>query len=503
MVAASLLAQPVWLATPALAQGKITADRLPTLGDPTVDELSPMAEQKLGQAIWKDLQRQKAVYEDPEIQAYLTALGQRLLQAAQQAGYADPEQTVRLFAVKDPTLNAFALPGGYIGVHTGLIAATANEGELASVLAHEIGHVTQRHIARMLSRSKQTSLLMMGAMVLAMLAASNSPNGAQGMMALGSTLAIGDQMGFSRDAEREADRIGLVILQGAGFAPQTMIGMFQKLQQASKFYESVTSPAYLRSHPMTVERYSDVQARLRDLGGAASATAGAASHAEFEFALVRARARAMSDTSVDGLRTQARRLQADLNLAQSDLDKAALNYGLAVIALEQRQFMQAQTWLDKARQLAPAPHPAFDRLQILRQAGLGEQRERLRLAQQAVARYPDSVPLQREVTDALMANGRDKEATDLLLVLVRQHKDDAALWGDLAKAWQAQGKSAQHHAAMAERYVLLGGTQAAIEQLTLARQDKQANFVDASMIDARLTELRAQRRIEVDEERRR
>src|ERR1039457_1405174 len=201
----SLLALFLAFLPPALAEG------LPDLGDARQVELSPQMERRIGESIMRDMRLHEPDFvDDAEATAYLNALGNRLV-----ANSEDVRQDFEFFLVKDPTLNAFALPGGYIGVHTGLIVAAQSESELAAVLAHEIAHVTQRHMARMASKEGQLSAAMLAAMVLAILARNSQAGSAAA--AIGQASAITAQIGYTRDFEREADRLGFLTLEKSGF----------------------------------------------------------------------------------------------------------------------------------------------------------------------------------------------------------------------------------------------------------------------------------------------
>ena len=265
------------------------ANNLPRLGDAAAEDLSPAAERRLGERIMRDIRRDASVSDDVELAGYLNSLAAALTASAQGHSF-------ELFLVKDPTMNAFALPGGFIGVHTGLIIAAETESELASVVAHEIGHVTQRHIARMLSDQRQTTLGTLASLVLAALAARSSPQAAIGIVTMASGAQQQQMLAFSRDAEREADRVGMDTLRASGFDPNGMVAFFGRLQQSSRTYES-TAPAYMRSHPMTVERIADMQARVQE--------GRYRQHPDsIEFRLARARLRALGDGSVDALRAE-------------------------------------------------------------------------------------------------------------------------------------------------------------------------------------------------------
>ncbi|GAO25564.1 peptidase M48 Ste24p [Alicycliphilus sp. B1] len=209
------------------------------------------------------------------LQEYVQDLFQALVQAARERGELSPELQERfawqILLGRDRTVNAFALPGGYFGVHLGLIGVVSTRDELASVLAHELSHVTQRHIARLMAQQGRQTPLMLGAMILGALAAAKNPAAAQAMMVGGQALAVQNQLNFSRDMEREADRVGFGLMQPAGFAPQGFVGMFDKLQQANRINDNGSWP-YLRSHPLTTQRIADMHSRVPQ-GAAAPAPA--------------------------------------------------------------------------------------------------------------------------------------------------------------------------------------------------------------------------------------
>src|SRR6185436_6069748 len=194
--------------------------------------------------------------DDPEVSEYLAALGSRLSQASIGA-----RQDFEFFAIRDPSINAFALPGGFIAVHTGLISTSETESELASVLSHEIAHVTQRHIARMLGQQQQMQMPMLAALAAAILLGRSRPDLASGAAVAAQAGAVQTQLSYSRDFEREADRLGFRALETAGFDPHAMAGFFEKMQRASRIADDGTMPGYLRTHPVTIERIADAQNR--------------------------------------------------------------------------------------------------------------------------------------------------------------------------------------------------------------------------------------------------
>ena len=236
---------------------------LPSLGTVAGADLTTMDERHLGEQLMRRVRADASFMNDPEATDYLNRLGYRLVAAADPSPY-----DFFFFPIRNKTLNAFALPGGFIAVHSGLIIAAKNESELAGVIGHEIGHVTQRHIARMLQQSEGSLAMTLGSILLALLAAraggSSGGDAAMGIMMGTQAAMIQNQLGYSRDAEREADRVGLQSLQNAGFDPHGMEAFFERLQKNNRWYESA-STSYISTHPLTTERISDMQNRTRTL----------------------------------------------------------------------------------------------------------------------------------------------------------------------------------------------------------------------------------------------
>ncbi|MFM8881956.1 MAG: M48 family metalloprotease [Betaproteobacteria bacterium] len=453
---------------------------LPALGDPSSESLSPSTERKLGESIMRDIRRSQAGDEDLDVIAYLEALGSRLIDASKSG------QDFEFFLVRDSSLNAFALPGGFIGVHAGLIAAAESESELAGVLAHEIGHVTQRHIARMLGKSRDAGIAQMVGLVLAALAARSNPQATPGLIALGQQMAQDQMLSFSRDAEREADRIGFDTLTRAGFDPQGMVSFFGRIQRASRVYESA-APAYLRTHPLTTERMSDMQARIRQerykqwpdsLG----------------FRLIRARMQALLDPSVDGLRRSAERFEFQIK-EQSTLDLVAAWFGLASVREAQLRWHDAYQAAQLARDYLQheglnndSAASAIERLQIQALAGQGNMQEAIARSEAALQQFARQKRLVLAHAELLLRAQRQSEARRWVESMLSERQDDLRAWDLLSKIYASQGQRALTHRARAEVFWLQGALPAAIEQLKLAQSAKDADFFHASAIDARLRE---------------
>jgi beta-barrel assembly-enhancing protease len=478
-------------------------DNLPALGEASVDELSPAAEQRLGDQIFQEFLRMGVVHDDPETTDFLSRQAERLLAASGALGHSQEGRPFRFFLVKDSSINAFALPGGYIGVHTGLITASDRESEVMSVLAHEIGHVTQRHIARMFGQQRQTSAVMIAAAVLAAMAAKGSPDAAMGVLSLGQTVAIRDQLAFSRDAEREADRVGLQILAESGFNPTGMSSMFERLSQAGRLYDN-NAPAYLRTHPLTTERIADIQSRLQSdpaVIRVAKETAKQTNSAGFDWA--RAKLTALADTRVDGLRSARTRFEHQLKDPKNNsaAQQAPIYFAMAWAALTQRDFMAARQHHQLAEQAAAsanhlsqiAPMLANLKLQIaMASLPASDSPQGLAaLAGQTAMRHANSRGLMRAAAEAYLLAGMHDNAAQTARIVTQQWPWDGQAWALLARTEAARGKRTAQHAALAEQFALSGAYSAAIEQLTLARTAADADFITLSKVDARLTTMRA------------
>ncbi len=476
------LAVALTLTLPVRAQ----TPELPTLGEVAADDLSPANERKLGEAIMRQVVRDPSYLPDPDSTEYINALGYQLVSASA-ARYLD----FNFFVVRDPMLNAFALPGGFIGVHSGLVLTAQSESELASVLGHEIGHVEQRHIARMLARQKESTAIAIGALLLALLAArSSSASGGdltQAAIFGGQAAALQQQLNFSREAEREADRVGFQTLVDAGFDARAMATFFGRLQQGSRLYESA-APAYLRTHPLTVERISDIQTRVREARVKQRADS-------LDFALIRARLRVLQDPSVQGLRDSQTYFADQLRNKTAALEAAA-QYGFALASLKLGQYDLAAQAAQAARRLVRAPSATLDKLvSETRYAAAKTAEERdaaITLAREAAQRFPLSRLSAMHYVDLLQRSERHGDAIAFLREQIALPRSDTNFYAGLAKSYAALDRKTLHHQAVAEAYVLLGAATAAVEQLQLARKAADADFYVLSEVDARIRQLQQQ-----------
>lgn len=482
--------------------GIAQAQNLPTLGDTAREDLSPLAERKLGEQIMSVVRRDPDFMDDAPVSEYLNRMGNKLLETRPDAR-GETNFNFEFFAVRDPILNAFAFPGGFIGFHSGLILAAQSESELASVMGHEIGHVAQRHIARMLSSQKYDAFIPLAALALAVLAARSSPDAAMALAAGGQGLAIQKQLNFSRDAEREADRVGFQILRDAGYDPNGMVSFFGRLQASTRNYND-NLPPFLRSHPLTSERIADIQARVID--------EHYRQHADsIEFLLAKARVRVLQDSSVQGLMDASVFFETQAKSGRLD-DQISSKYGLAFVAYKRLDFTAARTLLNQSRKLleqSPTYRSILTYSNMYADLSIntliaGKQTDAaVKEAEKSMRDLPLSRGIAMQYAEALIADKQEEKAGVFLRDQIVLYRQEAQLYNLLAKVYDAQGKQAAQHLALAEAYAIQGNLAAALQQLDIARREKDAQYFELAVIDAREREWKEKHKEQQAEEKKR
>lgn len=450
---------------------------LPSLGVASSADLSPAWERRLGESIIAQGRIDPTYVHDPDINQYLNRMGQRLVQ------YAPVSSTsIDLFGVKDPMINAFALPGGFIGVNTGLMVAATTESELAGVVAHEIAHVTQRHIARGLTQQKQSSHIAMASIAAALLAAiAGSANLGAGVAAFGQAAAVDGQLGFSRDAEREADRVGFQMLTKAGYNPEGMQNLFERLMQASQFNErGGGGGAYLSTHPMSIERMTDMQNRTQTMTKSPYRDSDA-------FWYVRARARVLQAEDRQ-LLTRVREQLQDETRRLTGVQRSSAWLGLALVEIKQKNIAGAQKFFEQAKEGVPNS-PYLARVDIELAFAAGQVEQALALSDDNMKRWPDQQSLINLHAQALQQLGRHAQAAKFLEVqLKRWPTQDPGLYQVMANNLAQAGDGIKARQAMATYYTLTGAFPAAMAQLQQARQISK-DFYQQSQIDVQIRQL--------------
>ncbi|MDE1953949.1 MAG: M48 family metalloprotease [Betaproteobacteria bacterium] len=470
----------LWSSSASHAAENESIANLPALGDAAQGLLPPAVETRLGERIMGDMRRQPEYLHDVLLRDYLQAIVQRLTQAADATAEPDAPHRFEVFVLRVASFNAFSLPGGYVGVHTGLVVDAQAEAQLAAVFAHELSHITQRHIAQRLAQAGTNNILSIGSLVLAILAgATGSGQAAEGLALGGQAAAVDRALRFSRNNERDADRVGTGILRASGYPPQAMASMLERLQNMSRL-DNADVYAFLQDHPLTSERIADAQARGGDQPLPPDRS--------LRFWLMNARARVLTLDRSDAWRRQAQELAT--KPAAFPAQRAAWAYGQALALQAIHQHEAAALALQRAQNDASAFSPA-ERLPLDLAHGdwlLSQQQAQpaLALARQLLVVDPASVAALHLQARALLALPDHDATRNFLREQTVLHPRDIQMWKWLAQAYAATGEFAAQHRATGEAYALEDNLEGAVLQLKIAQRTPGANYFEASIIDARL-----------------
>ncbi|HEX8011796.1 MAG TPA: M48 family metalloprotease [Casimicrobiaceae bacterium] len=447
---------------------------LPDLGDPSQALLSGAQERKLGESVMREV-RAGGYLNDPEVNGYLNELGNRLVTAIPGTSF-----DFEFFAMADPSINAFALPGGFVGVNAGLILLTQTESELASVLAHEITHVTQHAFARSLGNQRDAMLATLGALAAAVLASrsgsSSSGDMTQAAIASAQGLALQSQITFTRENEEEADRIGFQRVVAAGFDPSAMATFMERLQRSTKFVEG-NAPNYLRDHPVTYQRIAEAQARAESVPFRQVPDS-------LDFQMVRALLK-----SYEGSPRDAVLFFRDAIAERKYNNEIAAHYGLVASLLRAQDFKAAQAELKALEKTAPS-HPMIEAIagQVLVQSG--QLKAAIARYEAALVSYPGKMQLVYDYPEALLKDHQPAKAAAFVDDELQRFPSDGPLHQIAAKAYAALGKQLLQHQHQAEFYAWLGNLKAAVIQLELAIKAGDGDFYQLSAVESRLRAVR-------------
>lgn len=447
---------------------------LPDFGDPSQQYLSSNDEHQLGLAVLKRIRNQGFVIEDAQLKEYLYSLGQSLAAFSQ-----NNSNPFVFFWVNDPNINAFAAPGGFIGVHSGLMMATENEDELAGVIGHEIAHVTQRHIARGFAEAQRNSLPLMAAMIASALLTATTDSQI-GSAAMAGTLAANTQnrINFTRANEKEADRVGTQLLLQSGFDPNGLARFFGRLQRLSG---SATNqlPEYLRTHPLPYSRAADVQNRTSKPTNPWVKRDNTAYH------LAKARLKVLANTNS---RELIRHFETTLSKGDYT-NETAERYGYALALKQAGRLEASEQQIARLRKSNP-DHLAFRIEEAEIALAKGEEKRAWQLFEDTKALYPDDFTLAIHYGHALAAQGDPRKAMRLLDPYLRRRPDDLSLHTLYAQAAQRAGDATMTHMSLAEYYYLNGELDRAIEQLELGLSKTNPSPYQRARLRARLHQLK-------------
>ena len=456
--------------TPAAAQSS-----LPELGDSSGAIVTGQQEKKLGQEAMREIRASGMYLNDPEVNAYLNELGQRILSS-------NPgiRERFEFFAVADPGINAFAMPGGYIGVNMGLVLLTQSESELAGVLSHEVSHVTQKHYARMMDDQRKNAWMGIAGLAAAVLAAkAGKGDVAQGAL-LGSQAAqVQNYLNFSRDNEREADRIGFQYLSRAQFDPAAMGTFMERLQRSSSLNDTGIVPGYLRTHPITNERIADAQDRV-------GKNEFKLAKESVDFHYVRALIRSYIGDAPAAVKYFESAL-ADRKYSS----EAATRYGLAAAVLRERDFARAKRELATLESTG-IKHPMITAMmgQILIQAE--EIGPAVTFFERAMVDYPNHWQLHYDLPEVLLRAKLPKRALASLEKSLLRKPEDVQLLDLAARACADAGMKMKQHRFLGELYAQQANLRGALDQFELASKAGDGDYYEASYVEARVREMKRQ-----------
>ena len=457
----------------ALFGGQGRANELPQLGQDAASIISPYEERQIGEEAMVQIRHSLDFVDDAELTYYLQQLGTRL---TSHLAYRPHE--FQFFLIAHPEINAFAIPGGFVGVHTGLITKARNESEVAAVLAHEISHVTQRHWPRMVAAQKDRAGATMAAILASIvIAGSGNPNGA-GVAMAAMAANTDSQLAFTRSFEREADRIGIQLLADSDYDVTAMASFFERLG-AESGYSGANLPEFVRTHPVTTDRIAEArnnEKRFKHLHLKPSV----------EFVHLRARINAL----FQGDPSNAVKLfQAEIKNNASTLETRAARYGLGIALMNLGDFAAARKEIDTLRQ----QYPDFLQYQVLEadlDLAAGKTQDGLRAYDHIYKNHSSTTWVVQHYAEMLVANKQPRTALKVLKPALRSHPKNPALNKLMASASGDTGDLVQAHRSMAEYYFLNGNRHAAIEQLEIAERNAGKDYYALSAIKARKNEIK-------------
>mgnify|MGYP003672884603 CR=1 FL=1 len=448
--------------------GKTLADiRLPSMGEASSGVISLEQERELGQAWLRSYRAQTDINTDYELQEYVEDVIFRMTQ------YSDiVDKRLDILIVNNPTLNAFAVPGGIIGVNTGLFNYAETEGQFSSVMAHELSHLSQRHFARSVAQRQSNQLsTMAGILAGILIAATTSGDAGLAMISATQAASLESDLRYSRQHEQEADRIGIEVMVNAGYDPKSMGAMFENMLRSTS-YVGYQAPEYLRSHPLTESRVNDALNRARQYQQKYYPEA-------LQYQLMRKRI----EIQLTGVPAQAvRKFEAEVELNSNVLNR----YALALAYKKAIQFDKAKNLAQELYSSDPG-NQSFGLLyaDILNQTGDSSAAETI--IRNYLSRRPDSYALNMALASALSHGGKFSEAAEILRKQTQMRSNDAAVWYEYAETLGLAGNLLELHKARAEYFMLVGAFDRAIRQLQFAKTEAAGNSIELAILDEKIT----------------
>jgi len=452
------------------------SNELPDLGDYSETIIGAHEENIIGSQILQQVYQSDSVIHDVEIEDYLYNLTNKLVRASDYSG-----SGLAFFIINDSSINAFAMLGNVIGIHTGLILSANSESELASVLAHEIAHITQRHIARMVGKLQKDSFKSYLGLGLALLLARSNPDLARGALTVSQALGVQTALDFTRENEKEADRVGIKILNKAGFDVRGSIDFFKTLQKGNR-HSIGAAPSFLRTHPITSERISDIEDRIK----------------EYPYK------QRMDDPSFHFVKGKIRVFLQDKRIVKKQLEINVKNktfvselgerYALAYAYLLNEDFDDVQRelkWLKNKN----INNPMIEQLNIEFLIKKGDINAAYEAIKKALKKYPNYRAFIYELANYLIEKNSIKDAIKFIQSYLLAYSSDPELYTLLAKAYSLNGNQLLQYESLSQSFYYRYNLQEAIMQMDMAVKARDGNFYEKSRVEARLKQLQREKEI--------
>ena len=458
----------------------VTANNLPELGDYSSSKISESDEIFIGRQILFQVNQSDSIIRDIEISDYLDLLGKRLINAS-----TDPAKKIEFFIVSDPSINAFAMLGGVIGVHSGLFLASNTESELASVISHEIAHINQKHISRFLLQQERASYQSTFIMAVALLLARSNPQLASTAMAGASAGSVQGALDFTRENEKEADRVGIQTLNNAGFDVRGARDFFTTLKQANQF-SGGAAPAFLQTHPITSNRINDIEDRLKDFPYKQRVD-------NQTFHYVKGKLKALLDNKEDTKNILEENIKNKIYI-----NEGGERFALAYIYLIDNEFIKSyeqMQWLFDNEQ----SNPMLSQLYINYLIKINKVTEAKKIYEQNLNFFPSNRSFIYGLADLYLETQDSEKAIKLLKENEQKFSQDPILYKLFAKGYANQGKKLLQYENLAEAAYYNFNLQEAIIRMDLAIKANDGDFYQKSRVESRLKQFQKEQQIHTND----
>ena len=458
----------------------VTANNLPELGDYSSSKISESDEVLIGRQILFQVNQSDSIIRDIEISDYLDLLGKKLINAS-----TDPAKKIEFFIVSDPSINAFAMLGGVIGVHSGLFLASNTESELASVISHEIAHINQKHISRFLLQQERASYQSTFLMAVALLLARSNPQLASTTMAGASAGSVQGALDFTRENEKEADRVGIQTLNNAGFDVRGARDFFTTLKQANQF-SGGAAPAFLQTHPITSNRINDIEDRLKDFPYKQRPD-------NQTFHYIKGKLKALLDNKEDTKNILEENIKNKIYI-----NEGGERFALAYIYLIDNEFIKSyeqMQWLSDNEQ----SNPMLSQLYINYLIKINKVTEAKKIYEQNLNFFPSNRSFIYGLADLYLETQDSEKAIKLLKENEQKFSQDPILYKLFAKGYANQGKKLLQYENLAEAAYYNFNLQEAIIRMDLAIKANDGDFYQKSRVESRLKQFQKEQQIHTND----